>query len=256
LLLVEDACHTSCDDDNALRDVNDVACSCDFICTSCIDLESDVLALKKMCKDMSAKLVEHDEMSANLKKENELLRTIYAKCIEEEISNLRNMTCGTCERLKSQNVDASEFASRCKSHCAKGLESRFSCHSDVDASKFASSKLVLTSSLERESLDGGKCASALDSFPIATPKLVVSSSVSQGDSNGKGASHFFGTHTSKLKFHCTFCKKDGHTVEFCFRRVQHERCVRAKAFKKPRGLSHGTCDSNVGTKSSVGVDAS
>jgi hypothetical protein len=32
--------------------------------------------------------------------------------------------------------------------------------------------------------------------------------------------------------------------------------VCAKAFKKPRSLSHGTCGSNVGTKSSVGVDAS
>jgi hypothetical protein len=32
--------------------------------------------------------------------------------------------------------------------------------------------------------------------------------------------------------------------------------VCAKAFKKPRSLSHGTCDSNVGTKLNVGVDAS
>jgi hypothetical protein len=253
LLLVEDAFHTSCNDDNALRDVNDVACSCYFICTPCIDLESEVLALKKMRKDMSAKLVEHDEMSANLEKENELLCTTCAKCIEEEINNLRNITCGTCERLKSQNE---VLCTRCKSLCAKGLDSHFSCHSDVDASEFASSKLELTSSLECESLDGGKCASALDSSPIATPKLVVSSSVAQGDSNGKGASHFFGTHTSKPKFHCTFCKKDGHTVEFCFRRVKQERRVRVKAFKKPRGLSHGTCDSNVITKSSVGVAAS
>jgi hypothetical protein len=94
----------------------------------------------------------------------------------------------------------------------------------------------------------------LDSSPIATPKLVVSSGVAQGDSNGKGASYYFGTHTSKLMFHCTFCKKDGHIVEFCFRRVKHERRVRANAFKKPRNLSHGMCDSNVSTKSSVGVD--
>jgi hypothetical protein len=101
LSLVEDAFHTSCDDDNALRDVNDVACSCDFICTSCINLESEVLALKKMREDMSAKLVEHDAMSANLEKENELLRSTYAKCIEEEINNLRNMACGTFKHLMS-----------------------------------------------------------------------------------------------------------------------------------------------------------
>jgi regulator of replication initiation timing len=137
LSLVEDACHASCDDDNALRDVNVIACSCDFVCTSCIDLESEVLALKTMREDMSAKLVEHDEMSANLEKENELLRTTYSKCIEEEINNLRNMTCGTCECLKSQNE---VLRTRCKSLCAKSLDSRFSCHSDVDASKFASSK--------------------------------------------------------------------------------------------------------------------
>jgi hypothetical protein len=105
------------------------------------------------------------------------------------------------------------------------LDSHFSCHSDVEASKFSSSKLELTSSLEHESLDGGRCDSALDSSPIATPKLVASSGVAQGDSNGKGASHFFGIHTPKPKFHCTFCKKDGHTVEFCFRHVKHERCV-------------------------------
>jgi hypothetical protein len=36
----------------------------------------------------------------------------------------------------------------CKSLCVKGLDSRFSCHSDVDASKFASPQLELTSSFE------------------------------------------------------------------------------------------------------------
>jgi hypothetical protein len=93
-----------------------------------------------------------------------------------------------------------------------GLDSRFSCHSDVDVCRIASSQLELTSSLEREFLDGGKCASALDSSPIATPKLVASTDVAQDDSNGKVASHFFGNHTSKPKFHCTFCNKDGQTM--------------------------------------------
>jgi hypothetical protein len=67
----------------------------------------------------------------------------------------------------------------------------------------------------------------LDSSPIATPKLVASSGLELLHSNGKGASHFFGTHTSKPMFYCTFYKKDGHTVEFSFRRIKHERCVRA-----------------------------
>jgi hypothetical protein len=170
LLLVEDACHTSCDKVDALLDVNDVACSCDFICTSCIDLESDILALKKMREDMSAKLVEHDEMSANLEKENEFLHTTYAKCIEEEIDNLINMTCDTCEGLKSENE---VLRTRCKSLCAKGLNSHFSCNCDVDASEIASPQLESTSYLERDSLNGSKCASALDSSPIAPPKFVI-----------------------------------------------------------------------------------
>jgi hypothetical protein len=55
-----DACHTSCDKVDALLDVNNVACSCDFICTSCIDLERKALTLKMMREDMSAKLVENE----------------------------------------------------------------------------------------------------------------------------------------------------------------------------------------------------
>jgi hypothetical protein len=105
-------------------------------------------------------------------------------------------------------------------------------------------------------LDGIKCASASDISFIATPKLVASSGVVQDVSDGKGASHIFGTHVPKPKFQRTFCKKDGHTVKFGFRRVKHERRVHAKAFKKPHNLSHGMCVSNVGTKSGVEVDAS
>ena len=83
--------------------MNDDDCSCGLICTSCIDLENEVLALKQMRDDMSAKLVEHNEMSANLEKENDLLRTTYAKCIEEQVESLRNVSCGTSDRLKFEN---------------------------------------------------------------------------------------------------------------------------------------------------------
>ena len=231
---------------------NDVG-SCGLICTSCIDLKNEVLALEQMRDDMSTKLVEHNEMSANLEKENELLRTTYAKCIKKEIDNLRNTTCGTCERLKYENE---VLLTRCKSLCAKSLDSHNSSHSDVDVSKIASSQPELASFLEREGLDVGTCASALDSSSIATPKLVAFSGVAQDSSSGKGVSHIFGTHTPKPKFHCTFCKKYGHTVEFCFCRVKHERRVRAKAFRKPRSPSHGTCGPSVSTNSSVVVGAS
>ena len=66
LILDDNTCLTSCDTHDILLDVNDDACSCGLICTSCIDLENEVLALKRMRDDMSAKLIEHNEMSANL----------------------------------------------------------------------------------------------------------------------------------------------------------------------------------------------
>ena len=112
----------------------------------------------------------------------------------------------------------------------------------------------MDSQVERESFDVSTCLIALDSSHVATPKLVASSGVAQSDSRGKGAFHFFGTHIPKPKFHRTICKKDRHTIEFCFRRVKYERRVRAKAFRNPRSISHGTYGSNLSTK--LDVDAS
>ena len=190
-------------------------------------------------------------MSARFEIEVDLLHTTYAKCIEEQMESLRNALCGTCDRLKFEN----EFLSkRCKSLIAKSFESHDSCHSDFDSSKIASSQPELTSSADRESLDIGISSCALDSSSIAIPKPVASFGVAQDNSGSKGASHLIGTHIAKPKFHCTFCKKDGHTIEFCFRRVKHKRHVRAKAFRKPRSLSNGTCDSKLCTK--LKVDAS
>ena len=178
--------------------------------------------------------------SANLEKEIDLLRTTHAKCIEKELDNLRSAPCGTCDRLKFENESLSK---RYKSLIAKSFDSHIFCHSGVGVFKVAPSQSELTSSIERESLDVNTSACASDSSCIAIPKLVTSSSIAQDNSDGKGASHFCGAYISKPKFHCTFCKKDGHTVEFCFRCVKHERRMRAKASRKPRSLSHGTCDS-------------
>src|SRR5579859_7298789 len=250
LVLEEVACLTSCDNHNALLDVDDDTCSCGLICTSCIDLENEVLVLKQMRNDMSAKLVEHDEMSANLEKEIDFLHTTYVNCIEKEMDILRNAPCGTCESLKHENE---VLLTRCKNLSAKSFDSRISCHSEVDVSNLTSSQPESVLCVERESLDVGIRASALDSSPVASPKLVASSGVAQGKSNGKGASCSLETQPSRPKFHCTFCEKDGHTIGFCFRRVKHERRVRAKS-RKSRSLSHGTCDPSGGTK--VFVDAS
>ena len=81
-----------------------------------------------MRNDMSAKLVEHNDMSARFEIEVDLLRTTFAKCIEEQVESLRNALCGTCDRLKFEN----EFLSkRCKSLIAKSFDSHDSCHSNV-----------------------------------------------------------------------------------------------------------------------------
>ena len=188
--VIDDACLTSYVNHDAMLDVNDDVSSTGLICTSCIDLKNEVLALKKLCDDMSAKLVEHNEMSANLEKENELLRTTYAECIGKEMENLKNAPCGTCDRLKFENE---VLANRCKSLCAKSLDSRDSYNSDVVVSEIASLQPELSSCVARESLDDSTCAKALDSSSIASPKLVASSGDVQGISHGKGVSHIFGT---------------------------------------------------------------
>lgn len=169
-----------------------------------------------MRDDMCAKLVEHNEMSANLEKEIELLRTTYAECIGKEMQNLKNAPCGTCDHLKFENVI---LAKRCMSLCAKSLESHDSCKSDVGVPKIASLQPKSNSCVVRESLDDGTCPKALDSSSIASLELVASSSDVQGISQGKGASFFLGTQVPKPTFRCTFCKKDGHTFYFGFRRV-------------------------------------
>ena len=157
LILDDTTCLTSCDIHYILLDVNDDDWSCGLICTSCIELENEVLALKRMHNDMRTKLFKHNVMSANLKKENELLCTTYTKCIEMEMHNLKNAPCGSCDRLKFANE---VLARRCKSLGAKSFDSRYSCHSDVGVSKIASSQLELISLVERESLDVGTCVSA------------------------------------------------------------------------------------------------
>ena len=197
----DDACLTSCDNHETLLDVKDDDCSCGLLCTLCIELENEVLALKQMRDEMSAKLVEHSDMSANLEKEIDLLRTTYAMCMEKELDNLRNASCGTCDRLKFENESLSK---RCKSLIAKSFDSHDSCHSGVGVFKVASSQPELTSSIECEPLDVSTVACASDSSSIATPKLVASSGVAQVNSGCKGASHLIGTHIAKPKFHCTF----------------------------------------------------
>lgn len=104
---------------------------------------------------------------------------------------------------------------------------------------------------ESESLGKSTCGLAKDSFSVASPKPCASSDGAQGISSGKGASCAFGARVPLPHFKCTFCKKEGHTFDFYFCHVKHERKVQAKAFRKPRGLSHGPGIPPAGTKVQV-----
>jgi len=248
----DDALFSPSDNHDDLHDISDIDASI-IICTSCIDLRSEVEALKLVRDDMSAKLVEHNDMSARLEIEVDLLRITYAKCIEEQMESLRNAPCGTCDRLEFEN----EFLSkRCKSLSAKSFDSHNPCHSDVAISEVVSLQPELGSSIERESSDSSTRAISLNCSSVPCDKLLDSSNDAQLISKANGTSSKNGTHSLKEKYHCTFCKRDGHIVEFCFRHVKHERRVRAKAFRKSRSLSHGTCDSKLGTKLRVDISCS
>jgi hypothetical protein len=65
--LNNDTCIDSNDNHDVLLDIN--VCNVSTIsCTSCNDLKHEIHNLKLVCDDMNAKLVEHNENSANLKK--------------------------------------------------------------------------------------------------------------------------------------------------------------------------------------------
>jgi hypothetical protein len=65
--LNNDTCIDSNDNHDVLLDIN--ACDVSTIyCTSCIDLKHEIDDFKQVRDDMSAKLVEHNEKSANLEK--------------------------------------------------------------------------------------------------------------------------------------------------------------------------------------------
>lgn len=75
LNVIDYAFLTTCNNHDALLDVNDVS-SAGLIFTSCLELENEVLALKQMRNSMSAKMVQHNEISANLENDNALVYNI------------------------------------------------------------------------------------------------------------------------------------------------------------------------------------
>jgi hypothetical protein len=65
--LNNDTCIDSNDNHDVLLDID--ACNVSTIsCASCIDLKHEIDDFKQVCDDMSTKVVEHNEKSANLEK--------------------------------------------------------------------------------------------------------------------------------------------------------------------------------------------
>ena len=44
---------------------------------------------------------------------------------------------------------------------------------------------------------------------------------------------------------CMFCGRDGHLVEFCFHRINHEHRLRAKDFRNSHHIFHDMCGSKL-----------
>jgi hypothetical protein len=210
----DDACLNSCGNHDALHNLHSISC------TSCNDLKNEIEALKQVRYDMSAKLIEHNEMTARLEKDKDLLCTAYDECIEEETQLLREDPCATCEHLKSQNE---VLLILCKILGAKLLDSHHCSHSDVDIFKNSSLQPEMDCiCVKLGSLDVIICAIALYASSLASAKPIASSGVAQGISIDKGASCSNGTPPIKEKYHCTFHQKDGHVVEYCFHLVKHK----------------------------------
>ena len=68
----DDALLAPSDNHDALHDISDIDASI-IICASCVDLRCEVETLKHVRDDISAKLVEHSDMSARLEIEIDLL---------------------------------------------------------------------------------------------------------------------------------------------------------------------------------------
>ncbi|WVZ63745.1 hypothetical protein U9M48_013353 [Paspalum notatum var. saurae] len=136
----------------------------------------------------------------------------------EQMDELRRAPFCSCDRLKFENE---VLAARCKSLSAKSIFGSLPIHSEVGTSKVSSLPLQMDSHVESESLGKSICGVVKDSSPIASPKPSASLSGAQGNSSGKGVSSIFGAQVPLPRYKCTFCKKDGHTFDFCFRRVKH-----------------------------------
>jgi hypothetical protein len=77
--LNNDTCIDSNDNHDVLLDIN--ACNVSTIsCASCIDLKHEIDDFKQVHDDMSAKLVEHNEKSANLEKVRQNYDLVDACC--------------------------------------------------------------------------------------------------------------------------------------------------------------------------------
>lgn len=73
--MIDDAFLTTCNNHDALLNVNDVS-SAGLIFTSSLELENEVLASKQMQNSISAKMVEHNVISANLENDNAFVYNI------------------------------------------------------------------------------------------------------------------------------------------------------------------------------------
>ena len=92
-------------------------------------------------------------------------------------------------------------------------------------------------------------------FKVEPPKpsktVFRSAGFAQPQSSKTSVSILAGKTLQKVKYHCTFCDKGGHSVEFCFRRAKVERKERLSALRSIRGVSSHTSETELNTMTTL-----
>lgn len=260
--------------DNAKLEIGNFRSMTRNDCDSCVGMLAEFEKLKltnsihlEQLENARAEIVEIEASPCSLCLEYEkllkdgLVSCKNCVCLETEIDALNCMlnskasliSCTSCISLKSEIKSLRDDMS------AKSCDSCICLHSEIDVLKISLTSLhseLKSSCAKCESLDVGFCGIALDSSSLVSSTLSASSYVVQRISKDKCASSSNGTKSSKEKYHCTFCKKNGHTLEFCFRRLKLERRVRRRTSRNTHGLSHGMCGTSASTRTSHDVDSS
>lgn len=196
------------------------------------------------------------EIEHNVDKIQEAFRVKF----KEQLDRIRDDYCVSCEALKAEATHYKEKPDRASksNKCASCKElAKQNDYLNRTLERFTSGQKNLNMILDRSKVsvnNGGlgfnslehsknhppKVVRAVESglFEVKPPKpskiVFKSAGFAQTPSSKIGASTSSGQTPQKVKYHCTFYKKDGHIVELCFCRAKIERKKRMSALRTIR----------------------